>query len=100
MSFEPRMYPSSSEFSRDYHDGRSPPLEFELHPAQTYYMADPGAQTFDETEFGFIEDRPIIGLNLAHKQVPNQAAVKDPMADIKKREQDLQNERVARETEL
>ena len=58
----------------------------------------PDTQTFNEaSDFGLQIEQPV-GLNLAADD--NLAQTKDPLADIKKRERDLQNERTAREAEL
>ena len=51
-------------------DESMPPVEFDLHPMPRTFASfgpAPHAQTFDETDFGFKKDRPILGLNLAHK---------------------------------
>ena len=68
-------------------------------PRPLYHEIDPHSRTFDDTEFGFGEDQPFVGLNLAQKPTP-EPDTKDPMADIKRRERDLQSERLARESEL
>lgn len=100
VQYQPVEHRPFIEEPEDYtYDGRR--VSMDLHPTiyHEYRMPNPHARTFEESEFGFVNNKPFVGLNLAQRKVPNQA-VKDPMADIKKREQDLQNERLARETEL
>jgi len=62
-------------------------------------MASPETQTFNDTEFEFgAENAGPMYLNLEQQQQPKEPH--DPLADIKRRERDLQHERLARETEL
>lgn len=59
-------------------------------------IAEPETQTFNDTEFEFGAEAPngrMYGLNLENTHT-------DPLSDIKRRERDLQHERLAKETEL
>ncbi len=74
------------------------PLHHPLH-----MIAEPETQTFNDfdenqtVEMGFEIDPSSFQMNLASRR--NEIA-KDPLADIKRRERDLQHERTAREAEL
>ena len=73
-------------------------IDPEHRPLQRVPLPSPETQTFNDSEFEFGAENPgrMYALNLASKDPQPH----DPLADIKRRERDLQHERLARETEL